>query len=137
MIPRRPLIVAGLGTVGAVGAVAVVAGSAGSRASRGAAAALLDDGAGRDWLGLDARGRRSLAKRHLRAEGRRDLAAADVVEATDDYVAELGADVTAGTPMRALIDAAVRAAEEREWAAVVGDHPSPVPRRAAEPAPRR
>ncbi len=122
MIPRRPVIVAALG---AVGAVAVVAGSAESRAARRGAAAFRD-GTGHDWRGLDAGAKRSLARRYLRSVGRRDIVPADVVEATDDFVAELGADVTARTPMRALIDSAVRAADEREWAAVIGDHPAPV-----------
>jgi hypothetical protein len=123
----------------ALGAVAVLAGSAESRASRASrrAAAALRDGAGLDWQGSDAGAKRALARRYLRSGGRRDIVAADVVEATDDFVAELGADVTARTPMRALIDAAVGAADEREWTAVVGDRPAPVPHSAAGPAPRR
>jgi hypothetical protein len=130
VIPRRPLIVV------ALGAVAVLAGSAESRASRRAAAALRD-GSGLDWQRLDADAKRSLGRRYLRTVGRRDIVALDVVEATDDFVVELGADVTARSPMRALIDAAVRAADEREWAAVVGDQPGPVPALQVEGAPRR
>ncbi len=124
-------------TVAVIAAAAVVAGCAEwdgeSRASRAGAAALLREGVGREWQELDDAEKRSLAKRWRKATGRHDIAAADVVNATDDFVAEFGPDFTIHTPMRALLDFAVNAAEQREWAAVVGDHPSPIPAVATEP----
>ena len=125
-------------TVAVIAAAAVVAGCAEweSRASRAGAAALLREGVGREWQELDDAEKRSLAKRWRKANGRYDIAAADVVSATDDFVAEFGPDVTIHTPMHALLDFAVDSAEQREWAAVVGDHPSPVPAFASEPGQR-
>lgn len=117
--------------VAVLAAVALVAGSAEwdgeSRASRAGAMTLLREGVGREWDELGDREKRSLAKRWLRVNGRHDTSPADIVAATDDFVAEFGADFTTHTPMRALIDFAVDAAEEREWAAIIGEHPTPVP----------
>ena len=131
VLSRRLLIVVILA------AVALVAGSAEwngeSRAARAGAAALLREGVGREWQELDDDEKRSLAKRWRKVNGRHDIAPADIVDATDAFVAEFGPDFTTHTPMRALIDFAVDAAEEREWAAIVGDHPAPVPALQAEP----
>ncbi len=125
VLSRRLLIVAVLAAVALVAGCAEWGGE--SRASRNGATALLREGVGREWDELDDAEKRSLAKRWRKANGRYDVAPEDVVAATDDFVAEFGPDFTTHTPMRALIDFAVDAAEEREWGSVVGDHPAPVP----------
>jgi len=130
VLSRRLLIVVILAAVALVAASAEWNGE--SRASRAGAAVLLREGVGREWQELDDAEKRSLAKRYLKVNGRYDITAADVVEATDAFVAEFGPDFTTHTPMRALIDFAVDAAEEREWAAIIGDHPAPVPAFASE-----
>lgn len=122
---RRILIVAVLAAVTLVAGCAEWDGE--SRASRSGAAALLREGVGREWQELDDDEKRSLAKRWGKVNGRFDVTPHDIVAATDDFVAEFGPDFTTHTPMRALIDFAVDAAEEREWASIIGDRPAPLP----------